>query len=62
MYKGLKSLVDRYDILSKSQYGIRENELIYTARPFDIVNKKQLNFDEKVILMRNIYRSSRSLS
>jgi len=54
MYKRLQSFIDKYDILSKSQYGFRENCSTQHAL-IDIVNKIQLNFDKKTILMRNIY-------
>ena len=47
MYKRLKSFIDKYDILSKSQYGFRENcSTQHTL--IDIVNKMQLNFDKKL--------------
>ena len=47
MYKRLQSFIDKYDILSKSQYGFREN--CYTQHALiDIVNKIQLNFDKKL--------------
>ena len=45
MYKRLQSFIDKYDILSKSQYGFRENCSIQHAL-IDIVNKIQLNFDK----------------
>ena len=54
--KILKSFIDKYVILSKYQYGFRENWSTQHAL-IDIVNKIQLNFDKKIILMRNIYRS-----
>ena len=47
MYKRLKSFIDKYDILSKSQYGFRENCSTQHAL-IDIVNKIQLNFDKKL--------------
>ena len=47
MYKRLQSFIDKYDILSKSQYGFRENCSTQDAL-IDIVNKIQLNFDKKL--------------
>ena len=47
MYKRLKSFIDKYDILSKSQYGFRENCSTQHAL-IDVVNKIQLNFDKKL--------------
>ena len=46
-YKRLKSFIDKYDILSKSQYGFREKCSTQHAL-IDIVNKIQLNFDKKL--------------
>ena len=47
MYKRLKSFIDKYDILSKSQYGFKDNCSTQQALT-DIVNKIQLNFDKKL--------------
>ena len=47
MYKRLKSFTDKYDILSKSQYGFREKCSTQHAL-IDIVNKIQFNFDKKL--------------
>ena len=47
MYKRLKSLIDKYDILSKSQYGFGENFSTQHAL-IDIVDKIQLDFDKKL--------------
>ena len=45
--KILKSFIDKYVILSKYQYGFRENCSTQHAL-IDIVNKIQLNFDKKL--------------
>ena len=42
-----EAFIDKYDILSKSQYGFRENCSTQHAL-IDIVNKIQLNFDKKL--------------
>ena len=44
MYEQLKSFIDKYDILSKSQYGFREN--CSTQHPLNDIGKKiQVYFD-----------------
>lgn len=48
MYKGLKSFIDKHDILSKSEYGLREHCSTQHAL-IDIVNKVQLHLDKKYI-------------
>ena len=45
MYKRVKSFIDKHEILSKSQYGFRENCSTEHAL-IDIINKIQLNFDK----------------
>ena len=45
----IKSYIDKYDILSKSQYCFRESCSTHNAL-IDIVNKIQLNFDKKIFL------------
>ena len=47
MYKRLKSFIDKYDILSTSQYDFGENCSTQHAL-IDIGNKIQLNFDNKL--------------
>ena len=43
----IKSVIDKYDILTKSQYCFRDSCSTQNAL-IDIVNKIQLNFDKKI--------------
>ena len=54
IYKRLKSFIDKYDILSKSQHGFQENCSTQHA-PIDIVNKIQLTFDKKKLYLCGIF-------